>query len=68
VTYTITFEPRQGVLMRILSEATRRAIDLEAIRAVKGCAVLVLDVTEKQHGQLLRAWKSTIDVSKVEWK
>lgn len=66
MTYHITFTPSQGTLMRILMQVTRRAIDLENILALKGNVTLTLDVTEKQDGQLRRAWENTIDVTKVE--
>lgn len=66
MTYHILFTPSQGTLLRILTEVTRRAIDLEEIRAVKGSVVLTLDVTAKQDGQLRRAWENQIDVTGVQ--
>lgn len=65
MTYNIQFTPSQGTLMRILTQVTRRAIDLEEILATKGIVVLTLDVTERQDGQLRRAWKNQIDVLAV---
>ena len=52
--------------MRILTQVTRRAIPLEEILATKGVVVLTLVVTEKQHGQLVRAWENQIDVTAVQ--
>jgi hypothetical protein len=66
MTYHILFTPSQGTLMRILTQVTRRGIPLEEIRAVKGSVLLVLDVTEKQDGQLRRAWENQIDVTEVQ--
>jgi hypothetical protein len=66
MTYRILFTPSQGTLMRILTQVTRRAIDLEEITATKGCVILPLLVTEKQDGQLQRAWKNQIDVIEVQ--
>ncbi len=51
--------------MRILTQVTRRGIPLEEIRAVKGSVLMVLEVTEKQDGQLRRAWENQIDVNSV---
>ena len=62
MTYEIQFKPRQGVLMRILTEVTRRGIDIIYVHADGGLLTLKILVTEKQEGQLLRAWRSTIDV------
>lgn len=64
-TYNIQFTPNQGTLMRLLTQVTRRAIDLEEILATKGIVVLTLEVTEKQDGQLRRAWENQIDVHAV---
>lgn len=62
-TYIITFEPRQGVLMRLLTEVSRRGIPLGDVSAdASGVLTLKIETTEKQEGQLLRAWRSTIDV------
>jgi hypothetical protein len=66
MTYHILFTPSQGTLMRIFTQVTRRAIDLEEIRATKGSVLLVLDVTAKQDGQLRRAWENQIDVREVQ--
>lgn len=62
MTYEITFKPRQGVLMRILTEVTRRGIDIIQVHADGYVCTINLLATEKQEGQLLRAWRSTIDV------
>jgi hypothetical protein len=62
MTYEIAFKPRQGVLMRILTEVTRRGIDIISVHADGGLLTIKILVTEKQEGQLLRAWRSTIDV------
>lgn len=62
-TYLITFDPRQGVLMRLLNEVSRRGIDFgDMIADRSGVLTLRIETTEKQEAQLLRAWRSTIDV------
>jgi hypothetical protein len=62
MTYHIQFTPSQGTLMRILTQVTRRGIALEEVLATKGIVTLTLDVTDKQDGQLRRAWVNQIDV------
>jgi hypothetical protein len=66
MTYSIQFTPSQGTLMRILTQVTRRGIPLEEVLATKGIVTLTLEVTEKQDGQLQRAWKNQIDVIAVQ--
>ena len=49
--------------MRLLTEVTRRGIDLGDVQAdASGVLTIKIETTEKQEGQLLRAWRSTIDV------
>lgn len=49
--------------MRLLNEVSRRGIDLGDLTADRsGVLTLRIETTEKQEGQLLRAWRSTIDV------
>jgi hypothetical protein len=62
MTYQILFNPRQGVLMRILHEVTRRGIDIIYVKAEGYEVIIKIMVTEKQEKQLLRAWRATIDV------
>jgi hypothetical protein len=68
MTFTIKFRPTQGTLLRILSEITRRALELDYVHAFGGIAHLRVDkITDKQKQQLLRAWRSTIDVEEASF-
>jgi len=55
--------------MRILNAASRRGLDLHCVNAEAAehdhQATLVLDVNQKQVGQLYREWYSIGDVIKV---
>jgi acetolactate synthase small subunit len=64
--FTIRYRNTQGTLMRILNAASRRALDLSSVRAEPAehdhQVTLVLDVNQKQVGQLYREWHSIADV------
>jgi acetolactate synthase small subunit len=64
--FTIRYRNTQGTLMRILNAASRRALDLSSVRAEPAehdhQVTLVLDVNQKQVGQLYREWLSIADV------
>ena len=55
--------------MRILNGASRRGLDLHCVHAEAAAhdhqVTLVLDVNQKQVGQLYREWYSMIDVVHV---
>jgi len=55
--------------MRILNAASRRGLDLHYVNAEAAerdhQATLVLDVNQKQVGQLYREWYAIADVTKV---
>jgi len=75
MTFTIRFRPTQGTLLRVLSEITRRGLELNYIQAhsgkgaVPGRAVIRVDeLKDKQRDQLLRAWRSTIDVEEASFE
>jgi len=67
--FTIRYRNTQGTLMRILNAASRRALDLHYVHAEAAehdhQATLVLDVNQKQIGQLYREWYAIPDVIKV---
>jgi hypothetical protein len=74
MTFTIKFRPTQGTLLRILSEITRRGLELNYLHAVSGmgavpgqAVIKVNEVKDKQRDQLLRAWRSTIDVEEASF-
>jgi len=62
----IYYRDEQGVLMRILTELSRRAIQLPYVLAINGCVHLRVEVTDKQKAQLLRAWKGIVGVTHVD--
>jgi len=64
--FTVKFRPTQGTLMRILTEITRRGLELDYVHAFGGIAHLRIDqIKDKQRDQLIRAWSSAIDVEKA---
>jgi acetolactate synthase small subunit len=67
--FMIGYRNTQGTLMRILNAASRRALDLSSVRAEPAehdhQVTLVLDVNQKQVGQLYREWHSIADVITV---
>jgi acetolactate synthase small subunit len=64
--FHIRYRNTQGVLMRILNAVSRRGLDLTSVNAQPVTehheVTLLLDVTEKQVGQLYREWHSIVDV------
>lgn len=67
--FTIRYRNTQGTLMRILNAASRRALDLPHVHAEASehdhQVTLILDVNQKQVGQLYREWYAIPDVIKV---
>src|SRR5215831_13052973 len=67
--FTIRYRNTQGTLMRILNAASRRGLDLHYVNAEAAehdhQVTLVLEVNQKQVGQLYREWYSIADVIKV---
>jgi len=67
--FHIRYRNTQGTLMRILNAASRRGLDLPAVRAEAADddhqVTLALDVNPKQVGQLYREWYSIADVTLV---
>jgi acetolactate synthase small subunit len=67
--FTIRYRNTQGTLMRILNGASRRGLDLHYVHAEAAehdhQATLILDVNQKQIGQLYREWYAIADVIKV---
>jgi len=67
--FQIRYRNTQGTLMRILNAASRRGLDLHSVHA-QGVdrdhqVTLVLEVNQKQVGQLFREWYSIADVLHV---
>ena len=60
--FYIQYENRQGVLMRILTEVSRRGIPFVGVDAYNGAVRLEIETVPKQDLQLLRAWRNQIDV------
>jgi acetolactate synthase small subunit len=67
--FHIRYRNTQGTLMRILNAASRRALDLPAVHAEAAehehQVTLVLEVNQKQVGQLYREWYAIPDVVHV---
>ena len=68
--FTIRYRNTQGTLMRILTGASRRGLDIPSVHAEATedghhQATLLLDVTPKQVGQLYREWYAIADVMHV---
>jgi len=67
--FQIRYRNTQGTLMRILNAASRRALDLHYVQAESAerdhQVTLVLEVSQKQVGQLYREWYSIADVVHV---
>jgi acetolactate synthase regulatory subunit len=68
-TFHIRYRNTQGTLMRILNAASRRGLDIPAVRAEAAerdhQVTLSLEVNQKQVGQLYREWYSIMDVTHV---
>jgi acetolactate synthase small subunit len=69
IEFHIRYRNTQGTLMRILNAASRRGLDLPAVHAEAAehehLATLVLEVNQKQVGQLYREWYAIPDVIQV---
>jgi acetolactate synthase small subunit len=67
--FQIRYRNTQGTLMRILTAASRRGIDLPYVQAEPAehthKVTLLLDVNAKQVGQLCRDWRAVVDVVDV---
>jgi acetolactate synthase small subunit len=67
--FHIRYRNQQGALMRILNAVSRRGLDLTTVHAEHNgqdhSATMLLDVTQKQLGQLYREWYSIVDVIEV---
>ncbi len=67
--FHIRYRNTQGTLMRILNAASRRGLDLASVTAEAAerdhQVTLVLEVNQKQVGQLCREWYSIADVIHV---
>ncbi|HEX3819957.1 MAG TPA: hypothetical protein VHW45_06480 [Candidatus Sulfotelmatobacter sp.] len=67
--FTIRYRNTQGTLMRILNAASRRGLDIPAVKAEPAerdhQVTLSLEVNQKQVGQLSREWYSIMDVIHV---
>jgi len=67
--FTIRYRNTQGTLMRILNAASRRGLDLPYVQAEAAehdhQVMLLLDVNQKQVGQLYREWYAIADVIHV---
>lgn len=67
--FHIRYRNTQGTLMRILNAASRRGLDIPVVHAQPVDAdhqvSLMLDVNQKQVGQLYREWYSIVDVIHV---
>ena len=68
-TFVIRYRNTQGTLMRILNAASRRGLDMPSVHAEPAerehHVTLVLDVNQKQVGQLFREWYAIADVIHV---
>jgi len=67
--FHIRYRNTQGTLMRILTAATRRGIDVPYVQAAPAehdhRVTLLMDVNPKQVGQLSRHWYAIVDVVDV---
>ena len=67
--FHIRYRNTQGTLMRIMNAASRRGLDLLSVQAEPAehdyHVTLVLDVNQKQVGQLHREWHAIVDVTDV---
>lgn len=68
--FHIRYRNTQGTLMRILTAASRRGIDMPYIQAEPAehthRVTLLLEVNPKQVGQLCRDWRAVVDVIDVK--
>lgn len=67
--FQIRYRNTQGTLMRILTAASRRGLDIPSVHAEAAehghQATILLDVNPKQVGQLYREWYAIADVTHV---
>ena len=67
--FHIHYRNTQGTLMRILTAVSRRGLSIEYLQAsaygASHRAELLLEVNEKQIGQLCRDWHAIVDVTDV---
>ena len=67
--FHIRYRNTQGTLMRILTAASRRAIDTPYVQAEPSGhehkVTLLMEVNQKQVGQLSRDWYAIVDVLDV---
>ena len=67
--FHIRYRNTQGTLMRILTAASRRGIDMPYVQAEPWehthKVTLLLEVNPKQAGQLCRDWHAIVDVIEV---
>jgi acetolactate synthase small subunit len=68
--FHIRYRNSQGTLMRILNAASRRGLDLTSVHAEfagqEHAVTMMLEVSQKQIGQLYREWYSVVDVIDVK--
>src|SRR5437588_12746079 len=67
--FHIRYRNAQGALMRILNAVSRRGLDLTSVHAEYAgqdhAVTLMLQVSQKQIGQLYREWNAIVDVVEV---
>jgi acetolactate synthase small subunit len=67
--FHIRYRNAQGALMRILNAVSRRGLDLPSVHAEAAghehSVTLLIEVTQKQIGQLCREWYGIVDVIDV---
>ena len=67
--FHVRYRNSQGALMRILNAVSRRGLELTSVHAeyagIDHGVTLLLNVTQKQSGQLYREWNSVVDVLEV---
>jgi acetolactate synthase small subunit len=67
--FHVRYRNTQGTLMRILTAASRRGIDLSYVQAEPAehahKVTMLMDVNPKQVGQLCRDWRAIVDVMDV---
>jgi acetolactate synthase small subunit len=67
--FHIRYRNAQGALMRILNAVSRRGLDLPSVHAEAAAqdhaVTLLLEVSQKQIGQLCREWYAIVDVIDV---
>jgi len=67
--FHVRYRNTQGTLMRILNAVSRRALDMPSVQAEPAehdhQVTLLLEVNQKQVGQLYREWYAIADVIHV---